>query len=754
MSRGINWKFWSRVDKARSTTNRLKIVQRYFLSYVVVLFVPILLSVAIYRESFVLAEQQTRTELETSLSRAAQYVSLRLNEIERLVSLVESNPALRRFQYMTDEEVQDDYFRLIALRNSLFPFSRVNNLVHDYFVFFSMNEYFAAPYYAGRARTFYEERFAPYFETYDQFRQAVVGSFHHGRVQRLMQSTERPGLGYLVSLGMPDEPAASVLVELNSGAIREALEASTRGSGDWIALYAYDGTRIGEIGDAPDASGSQEDRLYLELPIEGRQLLLRAGYSVVTTSTYRRRVTAIVGVSLLLSTVVGLALALLLSRSHSRPLQKLLRHLDTGSSERGGQGSVSARIDQIAEQHSQLRTLILKQRPVLQSAVLGRLIRGEYHSSAAVQENLRMAGVELDGRWFSAVVVSGRVVASLVPMSSSAVSEMEAVRLVVREALEEAASYPIVDISGSAMIAFAASHESTRDDAFRDIHEQFGFVARRLTEQEGLKAVVSVGPLVNELSELASSATSAQLLADHLVSESCVGVYSVREDADTVSSGRYEFPTELENRITVAIRTGATEEAAAHVRNLLESNAAKSTTTSVLMATLGAQVCGMLYRAIAGLPEELQESFANDVELTASRLYGPTLPTTMLVSLTRRVAQAFAGRKKSHNDVLLSEMIECVKSNVDNPNLSLALAADVCGISEAYASQFFKEQSGECFSGYVDRLRMATARTLLAEHGRPVKDVAHAVGYRNVSSFNRAFKRIVGATPGEFRRVS
>ena len=753
MAQGINWKFWSRVDKAQQSTNRLRLVKRYFLSYVLVLLVPILLSVAIYRESFVLAEQQTRVELETSLNRVAQFVKMRLGEIERLVSLVDSNIALRRFQYMTDTEVREDYFSLIAVRNSLFPFPRVSSLVHDYFVLFTANRYFAAPYYAGVAETVYEERFGPYFDGYEEFRRGIVESYHDGRIIELMQATDRPGLGYLISLGMPEDPRAVVLVEISPDAIREVLATSSRSDEDWIALFSDEGTRIAQVGRSPEVVERPDNRLYVDYPISDGRLLLRAGYSVMTTSVYRRRVTAIVGVSLLLSAAVGLTLALLLSRSQSRPLQRLLREIDKLGVEHRGEQTVSARIDQIAEEHSRLRDVILTQRPVLQSAVLGKLVRGEYYSDAVAKENLRMAGITLDGYWLAAVVVTGRNMASPVPMDSSKVSEMEAVRLIIREALEEAGSYPIVDVSGSAMIAIALSNHKSKDGAFADVQQQFEFVVARLAKREEFRPVVAVGPLVNNIADLATSATRAQLLAEHLVSEHGTGVYSVRNDAETVTSARYEFPTELENRIAVAMRTGATEEATAQVRRLIDTNAAKAAATSVLMATLGAQICGMLYRVIVGLPDQLQTAFASQIELVASGLNRAD-SAELLIGVIRRITDAFAARKKSHNDVLLGELVNCIDANVENPDLSLALAADACGISETYAGQFFKEQSGVCFSVYVDRVRMETARRLLTENGRSVKEVAHSVGYRNVSSFNRAFKRIVGVTPGEFRRVS
>ena len=51
-------------------------------------------------------------------------------------------------------------------------------------------------------------------------------------------------------------------------------------------------------------------------------------------------------------------------------------------------------------------------------------------------------------------------------------------------------------------------------------------------------------------------------------------------------------------------------------------------------------------------------------------------------------------------------------------------------------------------------MRLDRARDLLLRTGRPVKQVAGEVGFRNEKSFARAFKSRVGVTPGEFRAAA
>ena len=73
------------------------------------------------------------------------------------------------------------------------------------------------------------------------------------------------------------------------------------------------------------------------------------------------------------------------------------------------------------------------------------------------------------------------------------------------------------------------------------------------------------------------------------------------------------------------------------------------------------------------------------------------------------------------------------------------------GLSEGYLSSIFKKETGTNFAEYLEQLRVKAARVLL-EDGTKVTDVSHMVGYNSIQSFRRAFKRVMGVSPSEYRR--
>ena len=57
------------------------------------------------------------------------------------------------------------------------------------------------------------------------------------------------------------------------------------------------------------------------------------------------------------------------------------------------------------------------------------------------------------------------------------------------------------------------------------------------------------------------------------------------------------------------------------------------------------------------------------------------------------------------------------------------------------------------FNDYINQLRIAEAGArLIAEPDTPILNIALDVGYRTLSSFNRAFKEILEQTPTAYRQ--
>lgn len=90
-----------------------------------------------------------------------------------------------------------------------------------------------------------------------------------------------------------------------------------------------------------------------------------------------------------------------------------------------------------------------------------------------------------------------------------------------------------------------------------------------------------------------------------------------------------------------------------------------------------------------------------------------------------------------------------IAQHLANPDLSPASAAAAVGIS-VRAPHLAFEPTGKSFARYVSRRRLEACRdALLANHTRPVNDIAFAWGFGTLSSFYRAFHAAFGMSPGD-----
>ena len=81
--------------------------------------------------------------------------------------------------------------------------------------------------------------------------------------------------------------------------------------------------------------------------------------------------------------------------------------------------------------------------------------------------------------------------------------------------------------------------------------------------------------------------------------------------------------------------------------------------------------------------------------------------------------------------------------------------SDVAGqllLSPDYFATLFRKTVGESFNSYLMRIRIEESKLLLLSTDDTLTDVAIATGFSDQSYFCRMFKKLVGVSPGKFRR--
>jgi len=102
-------------------------------------------------------------------------------------------------------------------------------------------------------------------------------------------------------------------------------------------------------------------------------------------------------------------------------------------------------------------------------------------------------------------------------------------------------------------------------------------------------------------------------------------------------------------------------------------------------------------------------------------------------------------------DPQIGTALSAVHNCVDSP-WTVESIATAAGMSRSAFAARFKELLGQTPLEYVTEWRMLKAIQLLEERDKKLIDVARSVGYESDAAFSKTFKRLVGASPGEYRR--
>ena len=101
------------------------------------------------------------------------------------------------------------------------------------------------------------------------------------------------------------------------------------------------------------------------------------------------------------------------------------------------------------------------------------------------------------------------------------------------------------------------------------------------------------------------------------------------------------------------------------------------------------------------------------------------------------------------------DTIQKLISFIDNnyaSDMKINEAAAITGFSKYHFLRLFTKYTGYTFHEYVMLKRIQASENLLSTNAS-ITDVAYSTGFQSSSSFSRAFKKLTGKTPREYKKL-
>ncbi|WP_127580091.1 helix-turn-helix domain-containing protein [Paenibacillus koleovorans] len=707
--------------------------------------------------------EKDAADLNLSLLRqSSEAIDARLNEVESLVDQLSFHPKINAFLSITDVdgEEENDHYKAIDTWRYIQSYQFMSNFIYNFYISFINSQIIMSPKdMSYRMQMYYEESLNYVGMPYAEWQSEFMGRFHNGEYlpaqKIIINGKTNAFITYLqtVPLGFRTNFRGTLIVLIPEREVHSLLSRLNIQEGGWSVISDASGKTITSITDGNrqiDMTGLRKDGLsgIVQQQVNGEDMLVSYYTSPSTKWEYvsavpirvvmkkadyiRKTNTYILSVGL----VIGMIIAIFFAYRNWKPI-KTLEH------------SISRLMHSNAELHTELE----KQAPLLRAAFFDRLFRGEFNDAQEVRSALDDVGIAPGGNRFAVAVLR------LEELEDSDVPEpMESLkvkRVLVKDALRGIVGDTgfIHDLRQDQMAVLFCVTEAEPEAGRAYIDEAIARAGEESNRVPGLRVLIGIGGLYDELLDVYRSyneAVKAQELVDIQRGESWL-----RYDQLPNTSTGYYYPLEIEQRIMNLVRSGNEAEtrkllADVHHESVTLRNASPDM-LKLLVFDLSATVCKLIHDVAPSQPPDRavgqHEEFLERIGSKSSFQDAYAHISQTLVGL----CQAVSGQKKSHNVELKDSIIEFIEENYQDGNLGLAHVADRFGISEVYLSQFFKEQTGENFSSYMESKRMQRARELLSLTDLTVDEISKLVGYFNSNTFYKAFKRIEGVSPGTFR---
>lgn len=131
----------------------------------------------------------------------------------------------------------------------------------------------------------------------------------------------------------------------------------------------------------------------------------------------------------------------------------------------------------------------------------------------------------------------------------------------------------------------------------------------------------------------------------------------------------------------------------------------------------------------------------------------PLLTTRDDASSIMTVSGSICHDAKPHSHYRIQNAIKYISDNYSSKITLARVAAKAC-MSKYHFSRSFRKVTGTTYRDYLSECRIEKAKDLLIRCDLPITEIAFAVGYTDMTHFARAFKKIAGLAPSQYKQYS
>ena len=749
-----------------------KILRLFFLSFLLVMALPIAVSVYSYAQVERLVFEELREKHLSLLESASNMMDERFREIDNLHSSLSLNRDLQSMRTLGNPaEQKDSVYSIYRFGEFLTNYGLHNRFIETVYLYFNNSDIVMSPQDTYLDSAFFYDRFfrlegMDYDQWHEMMRDAAYTKTFYPAGPVYIRGADRPQADRFFCLRSiypygEDENGVSMLLLIRESQVLEMLRLRDAGSEAHSAVIDDSGNVLV----ATDRSLEWERIASMDSGVieEGGQMMLvfsvQSGYnswrylSVLPRQTVVQRVTdikqlfvGILGISLLLGTAFSFLFAYQYSKPITEAANQLRSFFDGKNTAPVGLNYVKDRTRDLISTQASLNSRIQKQLPMLRTAFVESLLRGD-----AIAGDIQEMCAQLDIHFAGDNFLVFSIYVESADDSGGALYAAGKGKELARELIAATFDRALLHDDGMSKLALILTPEEECDALFPRLDELIRYLTAVASGQYGISLLFAAGTVVKGTANICHSYFQSQEALEYKVLRPDCS-FILFSDLPSGSSGVY-LPRELENKLVNLLQQGDHEQAGELVQDIWYQNLRQRSLPPDMLRLFVQALSAMLLKAADNmLPDK-----AAHLQIQTRVLAVAGLPTAdkqreSILQITQDLCEHVQKRRKSGNQALIRQILAYIEEAYANPDISLTFPAQRHSISEVYLSQFFKEQTGVNFSVHLENTRMQAAQELLTATDKTVEQIAGLVGYSSSSVFRNAFKRRNGISPIQYRK--
>ncbi|WP_163538203.1 helix-turn-helix domain-containing protein [Gracilibacillus sp. YIM 98692] len=761
------------MKQSKATT----VFRRFFISYIIILLIPMLSGIISYQVSLQTAEKYSITNSRQVLNQSKAILEQRLTEIDRFGRQLSLNKDLITLLNKNVTERNKIISSMRRFSADISPYASTNEFLEDFYIYIQNTDLVVVPgsvYF--RPLHYYQQNHYTDL-TFSQWKTEILESDQPYQMipskPYVKKESNTKVITYVKSLSMShngENNSGSIVVPIEQNKMNHLLNGISKQFGGWsfitdanqnvITAHGIKEDRINHIVSSVSEENSKkyldDGTLLISLHSDKYDWVYVAGIPNETLTKQAQPIKYITWIVTGSTLIIGLIICLVFAYRNSRPINHLIRTLKDYSEleTKNDYDFLHGNVSKLIAANTNLQTQLAEQKPLLKDAFLKQLLSGELtESNSHLYGFAKQVNVDLNGNngYVSVVKIEGYEEIS----SSEIYEELHAIQLVIKqESSKICRKFYLTNIHSDKLVYIFIDDQENGAAMANKIEKMFMSLQEYFHKEYRITLKVGIGHEFNALSDISRSYNEAkQAIEFATFSNEGFGLYWYDEMMQV--SAVFYYPLEYELRLLKNLKDGEAEEAKKIIRELFIENIDKRCLSTDMVDQFIYEVKGTFFKSFEqyfvrkeNLAEYIRKKLL-DIQLTSD----VHLTEKLFMEVIDYYCKVIRNERQHTNHYTVKSINKFLENHYSNADLNLYAIAEHFGRPEKYISQIFKEETGEYITEYLEKIRINKAMYLLANTQKKIVEISELVGYNSAHSFRRAFKRINNITPNQYRNT-